>query len=413
MAAASLNSLQVAAPRHGLLHQAARRCLFNCHAASSATIPAHVARVPSASAGAGLRGTLPSFGSLAAATLASGFVAARRRQSTSRTAAAAAAETRVAADGDAVKVHYEGRLEDGSVFDSSEGRRPLSFTVGGGQVVPGFDEAVRGLALGETVEVTLPPEKAYGVRNEDLVMSVPKDKAPAGLEEGMTVRLQMAGRVVPANVVKIAEDGTVTIDLNPPLAGKVLNFKITLEGFRELLAPSEPPPGMELATFAAGCFWGVELAFQRIEGVVSTSVGYAQGQKEAPTYEEVCSATTGHTEAVRVVFNPTVVSFDKLLPTFWERVGKNATTLNRAGNDEGPQYRSGIYFHSSSQEAAAKASCQALQEQLGETVVTEVEAAAPFWLAEDYHQQYLENGGRNGQGQSAAKGCQDQIRCYG
>lgn len=409
MAAASFSSLQVAAPRHGLLHIATRRCLFNS---------AHLAAVhePGASVASRFvnsRGNLPKIGSLAAATLAFGSVAARRRHSSSLSAAATIDERRVAANGDAVRVHYEGKLEDGSVFDSSDGKKPLSFIVGAGQVVPGFDDAVRGLTAGETVEVSIPPEKAYGSRNEELVLTIPKDQAPDGLTQGMTAQLQMAGRVIPARVVGIAEDGTVTIDLNPFLAGKTLNFKITLEGFRELLAPSEPPPGMELATFAAGCFWGVELAFQRIAGVISTSVGYAQGEKEAPTYEEVCQATTGHTEAVRVVFDPSVVSYDELLATLWERVGKNAITLNRAGNDEGPQYRSGIYFHNPAQEAAALASRLSLQSAIGQTVVTEVEAAAPFWLAEDYHQQYLANGGRNGQAQSAAKGCKDEIRCYG
>eukprot|EP00930_Biecheleria_cincta_P048700 TRINITY_DN33977_c0_g1_i1.p1 TRINITY_DN33977_c0_g1~~TRINITY_DN33977_c0_g1_i1.p1 ORF type:complete len:412 (-),score=59.65 TRINITY_DN33977_c0_g1_i1:171-1406(-) len=345
----------------------------------------------------------------ATAALFGSATATCNRRFSSLTAAATQAETRAAADGDAVLVDYEGRLEDGTVFDSSEGRSPLSLTLGKGQVVPGFEEAIIGLLPGQTKEVIIPPEKGYGARNEQLVMTVDKDKVPAGLKEGMSVTLNSGGRPIPAQVVKVAEDGAVTIDVNPPLAGKTLVFKITLAGFRELLAQSQPPEGLELATFAAGCFWGVELAFQRIEGVVSTAVGYAQGQREAPTYEDICTGTTGHTEAVRVVFNPEVVSFSELLETFWKRVGNNATTLNRAGNDTGPQYRSGIYFHSVSQEAEGKASIQALQERLGEKVVTELENASPFWLAEDYHQQYLEKG----KPQSAAKGCDEEIRCYG
>eukprot|EP00931_Biecheleriopsis_adriatica_P040952 TRINITY_DN23457_c0_g1_i1.p1 TRINITY_DN23457_c0_g1~~TRINITY_DN23457_c0_g1_i1.p1 ORF type:complete len:418 (+),score=102.86 TRINITY_DN23457_c0_g1_i1:34-1287(+) len=347
-----------------------------------------------------------------AAVAAIGCAATSRRRA-SLAASTGSQESRPAVLGDAVLVHYEGKLEDGTVFDSSEGRSPLSFTLGQGQVVPGFEEAVLGLTPGEVKNVSIPPDKAYGEQNDALVMTVDKSQAPAGIKEGMTVQLGSAGRQIPAKVTKIAEDGTVTVDANHVLAGKTLDFRIELVGYRQLLAPADPPPGKELATFAAGCFWGVELAFQRIEGVESTCVGYAQGTKEAPTYEEVCRKTTGHTEAVRVVYDPNVVSYGTLLETLWERVGKNATTMNRAGNDEGPQYRSGIYFHSDAQKAEAETSRQKLQERLGETVVTEVEAAAPFWMAEDYHQQYLEKGGRLGNPQSAAKGCKDTIRCYG
>jgi len=313
-----------------------------------------------------------------------------------------------------VRVAYTGKLEDGTVFDSSEGKSPISFTIGQRQVVPGFDAAVRGLRPGEKVTVTLQPEEGYGTRDERLIITLPASKAPQGLQEGMQVTMQTGGgRDVGAVVVKIAEDGAVTVDANPPLAGKILTFDIEFVGFKELVAPSEPPEGTELATFAAGCFWGVELAFQRVPGVISTCVGYAQGHLEKPSYQDVCDAQTGHTEAVRVVFDPKEVTFEQLLPVFWERVGQNATTLNRAGNDTGPQYRSGIYFHSPEQEAAARKSVADLEAKLGQKVVTEVEAAAPFWLGEDYHQQYLEKGGRSGEGQSAEKGCTETIRCYG
>jgi len=332
-------------------------------------------------------------------------------------ARAVAAETeavRAAVEGDTVRVHYKGSLEDGTVFDSSEGRAPLSFTLGRQQVVPGFEAAVAGLRPGDRVSVKLAPEQAYGDRNEGLVITIPAAQAPSGLEVGMQVRMSSSsGRAVPATVVELAEDGAVKVDANPRLAGKTLLFDIELVGFKEFLAPEKPPEGMELATFAAGCFWGVELAFQRVRGVVATSVGYCQGEMERPTYEDVCGAGTGHTEGVRVVYNPREVSFKDLLETFWERVGRNATTLNRAGNDEGPQYRSGVYFHSEEQRLQGEESVRALEQRLGEKVVTEVEKAAPFWLAEDYHQQYLANGGRNNNPQSAAKGCTDTIRCYG
>lgn len=337
----------------------------------------------------------------------------RRHIGATARAAGAAGEQRVAQDGDAVRVHYEGRLEDGTVFDTSRKRgSPLTFSLGAQQVVPGFEKAVLGLSEGEKVTVTIPPEEAYGERNEEYVLSVPAKFVPEGVEVGMRVGLG-EGQQVQATITEICEDGSVKVDANPPLAGKTLTFDIELVGFRELLAPETAPEGLELATFAAGCFWGVELAFQRVPGVVSTSVGYAQGEKEQPTYEEVCQATTGHTEAVRVVFDPSEVSFGTLLDTFWERVGKNATTLNVAGNDEGPQYRSGIYFHSEEQQQIAEKSRAELQTKLGEDVVTEVEEAKPFWNAEDSHQQYLEKGGVAGSPQSAEKGCTDTIRCYG
>lgn len=310
-------------------------------------------------------------------------------------------------------MHYKGCLEDGTVFDSSEGRAPLSFTLGKGQVVPGFEEAVRGLKPGEKVSATLPPEKGYGERSESLLIDIEASKAPAGIKAGMSVNLNAGGKQIPAEVLEVAEDGSVKLDANHALAGKTLIFDLEFVGFRQFLAPSEPPEGMELATFAAGCFWGVELAFQRVPGVAGTAVGYAQGQMEKPTYEAVCSARTGHTEAVRVVFDPKVVTFEKLLDTFWERVGRNATTLNKVGNDEGPQYRSGIYYHSEEQQRVAEKSALELQMKLGEPVVTEVQASEPFWLAEDYHQQYLAGGGRGNRPQSAEKGCTDTIRCYG
>eukprot|EP00746_Dinoflagellata_sp_MGD_P085287 gnl/MRDRNA2_/MRDRNA2_33769_c0_seq2.p1 gnl/MRDRNA2_/MRDRNA2_33769_c0~~gnl/MRDRNA2_/MRDRNA2_33769_c0_seq2.p1 ORF type:complete len:426 (+),score=66.06 gnl/MRDRNA2_/MRDRNA2_33769_c0_seq2:41-1318(+) len=318
-------------------------------------------------------------------------------------------EARTAVDGDNVRVDYTGKLEDGSVFDSSVGKSPISFRLGSGQLVPGFEAAVRGMRVGEKKTATLPPDQAYGPIRPDMVMTVPADKAPQGLTVGQKIGLgTQTGQKIPATVTEITPDGSVTVDANHMLAGKTLIFDLELVGFRELLAPSEAPAGLELATFAAGCFWGVELAFQRVPGVISSNVGYCQGQKEQPTYEEVCSAQTGHTEGVRVVFDPQKVSFSDLLKVFWERVGKNAVTLNVAGNDTGPQYRSGIYFHSKAQEEEARQSLEKLQEELGQTVVTEIEAAAPFWLAEDYHQQYLEKGG-----QSAAKECTDTIRCYG
>lgn len=316
---------------------------------------------------------------------------------------------RIAEDGDTVRVDYTGKLEDGSVFDSSSGKAPLSFSLGAKQVVPGFEAAVRGMQVGETKTATLPPDQAYGERRDEMVLKVPAAQAPQDLKVGQKIALGAPnGQQMPAKVTAIDDDGSVTVDANHELAGKTLIFELKLVGFRELVAPSEAPPGLELATFAAGCFWGVELAFQRVPGVVSTNVGYCQGEKEKPSYEEVCGKQTGHTEAVRVVFDPKQVSFSTLLDLFWQRVGKDAVNLNKAGNDMGPQYRSGIYFHNADQEKEARLSLEKLQEQFDKPVITEIEDAAAFWLAEDYHQQYLEK-----KGQSAEKGCEVPIRCYG
>ena len=150
---------------------------------------------------------------------------------------------------------------------------------------------------------------------------------------------------------------------------------------------------MERATFAAGCFWGVESAFREVKGVASTRVGYTGGSHDYPTYRDVCSGRTGHAEAVEVTYDPAQVSYDQLLDVFWEV--HNPTTLNRQGPDIGEQYRSAIFFHNSDQEAAAQASREKLQKsgRYSRDIVTEITPAAQFWEAEDYHQQYFEKRG--------------------
>jgi methionine-S-sulfoxide reductase len=150
---------------------------------------------------------------------------------------------------------------------------------------------------------------------------------------------------------------------------------------------------LEKATFAAGCFWGVEAEFRRIPGVTHTCVGYIGGRTDNPTYEQVCSHTTGHAEAVEVTFDPEQVSYEQLLEVFFAR--HDPTQLNRQGWDFGDQYRSAIFFHSPEQEEAAqKAKAEAQTKHKGR-VVTLIEAAPEFFEAEDYHQQYLEKRGRS------------------
>ena len=158
-------------------------------------------------------------------------------------------------------------------------------------------------------------------------------------------------------------------------------------------APLKPPFGDETRTavFGLGCFWGAERLFWQLPGVVSTAVGYAGGSTPNPTYEEVCSGQTGHTEAVLVAYDPSKVSYEELLRVFWE--GHDPTQGMRQGNDVGTQYRSAIYWDGEDQREAAERSAVMYEEQLRaagyEPVTTEIAPAGPFFYAEDYHQQYL------------------------
>ena len=148
----------------------------------------------------------------------------------------------------------------------------------------------------------------------------------------------------------------------------------------------------ETATFAAGCFWGVEAAFRALPGVTQTTVGYTGGDAEHPTYKQVCRGGTGHAEAVEVEYDPSVISYDDLLATFWST--HNPTTHNRQGWDIGSQYRSAAFFHDNDQRVAALASRDDNQRAVKRQIVTQIVPAERFWPAEDYHQQYLEKRGQ-------------------
>ena len=150
---------------------------------------------------------------------------------------------------------------------------------------------------------------------------------------------------------------------------------------------------MEKATFAAGCFWGIEAAFRKVKGVVSTAVGYTGGHTKNPTYKEVCTDRTGHAEAVLVEYDPSQISYEDLLKLFWEI--HDPTQLNRQGPDIGAQYRSAIFYHTPEQQAAAIASKEKLEKsgRYKRPIVTEITPASEFWRAEEHHQQYFQKCG--------------------
>jgi peptide-methionine (S)-S-oxide reductase len=175
-------------------------------------------------------------------------------------------------------------------------------------------------------------------------------------------------------------------------------FKFTKQQSARPESVGSPPPaadarlaGAQVATFAAGCFWGVEAAYREIEGVLKTRVGYTGGQTSDPSYEQVCGHATGHAEAVEVWFDPAQVGYDRLLETFW-RI-HNPTTRNRQGWDVGSQYRSAIFVHDADQAALAAASRDREQDTTAKPIVTEITPSGPFYEAEEYHQRYFEKHG--------------------
>uniref|UniRef100_A0A0D6R7A4 peptide-methionine (S)-S-oxide reductase n=1 Tax=Araucaria cunninghamii TaxID=56994 RepID=A0A0D6R7A4_ARACU len=186
------------------------------------------------------------------------------------------------------------------------------------------------------------------------------------------------------------------------------NIYANTEGAKIAQGPDDdvPEPGMQFAEFAAGHFWGVELAFQRVPGVTKTEVGFSQGFRHNPTWGDVNCGNTMHAEVVRVQYDPNECSYETLLDTFWSI--HDPTTLNRQGYDLGTQYRSGIYFYSAEQERAARESLERQQQKLNKKVVTEIMPAKKFYRAGDIHQQRLSKFGH-----LAEKGCKEPIRRYG
>jgi peptide-methionine (S)-S-oxide reductase len=193
-------------------------------------------------------------------------------------------------------------------------------------------------------------------------------------------------------VMLFQREKTKMIDPATALPGRNITMPVPAKHF-VLGTPLEPPfpEGIETAVFGMGCFWGAERKFWEADGVYTTAVGYAGGYTPNPTYEEVCSGSTGHTEAVLVAFDPQKTSYDEMLKIFWEN--HDPTQGMRQGNDVGTQYRSALYYTNDAQREAAEASRDMYDERLRKAgytdVTTELAEAGPFYYAEDYHQQYL------------------------
>jgi peptide-methionine (S)-S-oxide reductase len=305
----------------------------------------------------------------------------------------------------------------------------IQFVLGGGNYLPGMHELVQGMAIKEHATTSL--DAGWGERRSDLLVTVPsqnfKNASAEQLKVGSVLNL-VSGLQVTVTEVNM-NDETVVLDANPPLAGSSYACDVTIEAVEEVPSwkfeyhNSESAHSnndkYEVCTFALGCFWGAELAFQRVPGVVGTKVGYSQGFTINPTYDQVCTGTTHHREAVQVVFDTTVTSFPVMLQTALDllktlaRPSSSSSSLVGASQlfdteeeklSPSKQYRHGVYYHTDEQRLAAEETID-----LDHNIYNiELLPAKTFYTAEDSHQQYLLKGG-----QSARKGAKEPIRCFG
>jgi peptide-methionine (S)-S-oxide reductase len=344
----------------------------------------------------------------------------------------------VASPGNVVTLKLHLEPENGFVpeplFDTTG---TIQFVLGGGNYLPGMHELVQGMAVNEHATTSL--DSGWGERRADLLVTVPlhnfKSVSIEQVQVGSILNLASGLQVT---VIELnMNDESVVLDANPPLAGSSYACEVTVEAVEEVpsykfeyhdLKPSSDIESKsrhssnskyEVSTFALGCFWGAELAFQRVPGVVGTTVGYSQGFTENPTYDEVCTGNTHHREAVQVVFDTTVTSFPVLLQTALKLLAATAKPSSSNSSLVGmaqlfeteeeklspsKQYRHGVYYHTDEQRLAAEATID-LDHNIYEI---ELLPAKTFYTAEDPHQQYLLKGG-----QSARKGAKEPIRCFG
>mmetsp|Transcript_22130 Transcript_22130/g.53621 ORF Transcript_22130/g.53621 Transcript_22130/m.53621 type:complete len:414 (+) Transcript_22130:115-1356(+) len=296
------------------------------------------------------------------------------------------------------------------LFDTSG---TLQLVLDGGNYLPGLHQLLFTMNPGETVRGTS-VDAGYGSYNPDLVFQVSTAEIGDSIDSSL-VKVGTALRMGNGMECRVTEmnDEKWTLDANHALAGAAYDVDVKLEKVEEgpknweYASDDAKDDKYKVATFALGCFWGGELAYQRMPGVISTHVGYTQGQKENPTYEEVCTGTTGHTEAIRIIYDPDIASYKSLVQLALDRLGGDIYKLNQVGNDRGTQYRHGVYYHNDKQKEVVEELFSGLGSE-GREVMTELKESDIFYMAEEYHQQYLLKGG-----QSAKKGAGETIRCYG
>jgi len=327
--------------------------------------------------------------------------------------------------------------------NSKNNIRRLAFVLGKGNYLPGLHALVSTMEIGEaTSGVSI--DAGWGSHDPQMVVTMDFESAAAGINKdqikvGTELYLQSSSSSQMKCTVTEITDTTFTLDANPPLAGASYAASVTLLSVEDGPWDDDQPfkhdnennNKYQVAMFALGCFWGAELNYQRHVGVVGTMVGYTQGPmtnnnnnnnlSPAPTYEEVCSGTTGFVEAVAVTYDSTVVSFETLVRFAMDDcLGEDKYLKNQVGNDKGTQYRHGIYYYQTTATTTTttntKNQSQKQQSQValdiinsyGPECVTECLPATKFYPAEEYHQQYLLKGG-----QSARKNDTTTIRCYG
>jgi peptide-methionine (S)-S-oxide reductase len=299
-----------------------------------------------------------------------------------------------------------------SLFDRSGS---IAFVLGWGNYLPGLHELVEGCAVGDVVQ-NVPIDAGWGDRQDDLIFRVPTSKlgnvARTGpLKVGTSLHLRGG---VEVHVTEL-HDNEVVLDANPPMAGASYSCSFTVQNIEPVPqhrtvyhATNDEESRIEVATFALGCFWGAELAFLRVQGVVGTKVGYSQGITRDPTYEKVCSGGTQHREAVMVVYDANVVSYAILLDVAMERLAVTTSSYDTyrmfEQDEDSRQYKHGVYYHNPEQQRLAHEFSESSNNRFG----IELLMASTFYDAEEDHQKYLYKGG-----QSARKGAKETIRCFG
>lgn len=319
-----------------------------------------------------------------------------------------------ARSGDIVTLeYYDLRPENGFVpeplFDLSGNN--VALLLGSGNYLPGLHELIQGRNVGEIIK-NVSIDAGWGDHRSDLVFRVSLDRIRT---LGIDVSLMKIGSKIyldgniPVTVTSLEND-MVSLDANHPLAGSSYSCSLKIckiESFSEEEQICHEDSQYQKATFALGCFWGAELAFMRIPGVVGTRVGYSQGITANPTYDDVCKGKTQHREVVQIIYDSEFVSYNALLQVAIDRRVETKPPLRHnlfnAMDEDSMQYQHGFIFHNDNQKQSAE-----LIISNNDHLRIELFKASDFWLAEEFHQKYLYKGG-----QSARKGCKEKIRCFG